>query len=409
MKVQDQSQSACDPDGCCSGGILALEALDGVPLALVIVDQNLRIAYRNAAARTMLADVDALDVALRGAEFLGHFDGWSREIAGVIASGEVRRFSCGLPSNSKPRSVLLLRGSMSRLSATRKTNPASQTGQTDARVAIWLEPRDSAETSAEQVEITHRLASLGKLAARVAHELNNPLDGIQRYINLALRTLDESTEPKVASYLSESRTGIKRMAQIIGDLLEFSRSTEGEFDDVPINDVIEQAIRAHAKLAADHKVIVAADFQTVEMPSIRGGRLFQVLSNLIKNALDAMPEGGRLTLTSAVVSQEVILRVTDTGPGLAHAPEEVFEAFLRQKKLARGPVSGWRSAATLSKTWAGRSSRPRLPAEPCLRCGCRSKSAYPHLPSVKPARWRTTWSPTYDKRNQAGSPRSRRG
>jgi len=318
-------------------GAWALCALDSGPHAVVVVDQDLRVAYQNAIARTMFGGADSLDTAFRDAEFLGGFDGWAEEVARVIASGAVRHFSCALRVREPSPGVGKLRGSLWRLGSSGLPGVARPAA---AYAAIWWEPCDAGETNGEQAELNHRLASLGKLAARVAHELNNPLDGIQRYINLALRTLDESTEPKVASYLTESRTGLKRMAQIIGDLLEFSRSTDGAFDDVPINDVVERAIRTHAELAAERRVIVAADFRTAQMPSIRGGRLFQVLSNLIKNALDAMPDGGRLTLTSAVVAQEVIVRVTDTGPGLGADAPRVFEAFFTTKEAGKGTGLG---------------------------------------------------------------------
>lgn len=331
--VPHKTRTALPPGTEPVPGHVAVDALASVPIAIVIVivEADLRIAYRNARAREMIVEVDALDVALRGAEFLGRFDGWNREIAAVLASGVVRRFACALPPNAKSRTFQLLRGSIARLRAADVTNP---------RVVLCLESREPTESNAQQVEVTHRLVSLGKLASRVAHELNNPLDGILRYVNLALRTVGSAAEPKLTSYLTESRTGLMRMTQIIGDLLEFSRTTDGEFDDVPINDVIDQAIRAHAELAGEHHVVVAADFQTASTPAVRGGRLFQVLGNLIKNALDAMPDGGRLTLTSAVVGTDVIIRVTDTGPGLTHGPQEIFEPFFTTKEPGKGTGLG---------------------------------------------------------------------
>ncbi len=330
MNAQAKSQSGLDHDVSRGHGSLAIEVLESVSAAVVVVDHQLRIEYRNASARTMMGEVEFLDAALGGAEFLGRFDGWSREVSQVLASGASRQFVCALCMGEETRPVLR-QGSISRLGGA---------DHSAGRAVVWFDVYDTAAAGTEQVEITHRLASLGKLAARVAHELNNPLDGILRYINLALRTLDDSTEPKVTSYLAESRTGLKRMAQIIGDLLEFSRSTDGEFDDVAIHDVIERAIQAHAKQAADHRVVVAVDFQTLDMPSIRGGRLFQVISNLIKNALDAMPDGGQLTITSGVVSGEVVIRVADTGPGLSHSPQEVFEAFFTTKEAGKGTGLG---------------------------------------------------------------------
>jgi len=205
---------------------------------------------------------------------------------------------------------------------------------------ILIQEIDAAHSSEQQQDVSRRLASLGKLAARVAHELNNPLDGILRYINLALRIVGDAPQPKLKAYLAESRIGLMRMVQIIGDLLEYSRATSGEFDEVGINEVIEEAIRASAAAAEENHVVVAADFQTPAMPTVRGSRLYQVCCNLFRNAIDAMPSGGRLTVTSGIVDDEVIIRVADTGIGLPEPIEKVFEPFFTTKPPGKGTGLG---------------------------------------------------------------------
>ncbi len=304
--------------------------LNNLPVCVMVADRNLTIRFRNRAAHALLPTGSTLDDAFVKVKFLGRFDGWADEIARVAASGEPRTVECVVPQCSGARPALLAGG------LTRMDEPNAA----GSLVIVWLDRRAATDTIDDQLELTQRLTSLGRVAARVAHELNNPLDGILRYINLALRTLDGPSPESVRSYLSESRTGLMRMVQIIGDLLEFSRCTEGEFDNVCINHVIEQAIQANAAVAEGNKVVVAADFHSAEMPSIRGGRLFQVLCNLIKNALDAMPEGGRLTITSGVTGGEVVIQVSDTGPGLSHPPETIFEPFFTTKATGEGTGLG---------------------------------------------------------------------
>ncbi len=68
------------------------------------------------------------------------------------------------------------------------------------------------------------------------------------------------------------------------------------------------------------------------MPSVRGSKFFQVCCNLFKNAIEAMPDGGRLTITSAVIDDHVVLRVEDTGVGLPEDPQRVFEPFFTTKR-----------------------------------------------------------------------------
>jgi two-component system NtrC family sensor kinase len=194
--------------------------------------------------------------------------------------------------------------------------------------------------SEEDDDVSRRLTSLGKLAARVAHELNNPLDGILRYINLAIRVAGDPSPTRLNSYLSESRSGLMRMIRIIGDLLEFSRSSDSAFEDASVNDLIEQAIKACSAAADANRVIVSADFQSEQMPRLRGSRLYQVFCNLIRNAIDAMPDGGRLSITSGLMADSVIVRVADTGVGLPEPVEKIFEPFYTTKQPGKGTGLG---------------------------------------------------------------------
>ena len=224
--------------------------MNSLPACVMVVDRNLLIRFRNRAAHALLHPGLTLNEAFVKVKFLGRFDGWAQEVARVAISGEPRTIECVVPQCSAAPPALLA-GSLTRM---------DEPHVTGSLVIVRLDRREATDTIDDQLELTQRLTSLGRIATRVAHELNNPLDGILRYINLALRTLDEPSSERVRSYLSESRTGLMRMVQIIGDLLEYSRTTEGEFDDVCINRVIEQAIQANAAAAERNKVVVAADF-----------------------------------------------------------------------------------------------------------------------------------------------------
>jgi signal transduction histidine kinase len=76
------------------------------------------------------------------------------------------------------------------------------------------------------------------------------------------------------------------------------------------------------------------------MPAVRGGRLYQVCCNLIKNAIDAMPDGGRLTISTGRVDEHVVLRVADTGPGLPEDASRIFEPFYTTKEVGQGAGLG---------------------------------------------------------------------
>ena len=76
------------------------------------------------------------------------------------------------------------------------------------------------------------------------------------------------------------------------------------------------------------------------MPAVRGSRLYQVCGNLIKNAIDAMPDGGRLAVTAGMVDDEVVIRVADTGVGLPDEVDKVFEPFFTTKAAGKGTGLG---------------------------------------------------------------------
>ena len=271
-----------------------------------------------------------------GAVFLDRFDGWPRELQRMGSGGEVR-LTCTFPgSEGSHATVINLQGSPLQ----DRTSPQVNGCTGHRGVVILVEEGERASPGDEHMEVSRRLASLGKLATRVAHELNNPLDGILRYINLALRIVGDAPESKLKSYLAQSRSGLMRMVQIIGDLLEFSRITEGEFDEVGINEIIEESMRSLAAAADANHVIVTADFQSQNMPTVRGSRLYQICCNLIRNAVDAMPDGGRLSITSGLVEDQVVIRIADTGVGLPTPVERVFEPFFTTKAPGKGTGLG---------------------------------------------------------------------
>ncbi len=311
--------------------VAGADVLQGVDIGVVVVNVDGTVCYRNTAAHRWLNGGVDIESLFKRVEVLGVFDGWRSMVSRVVKSGESAHLKCAT-TETETGTVKLF---SIRCHRWRKEAVPDRRG-----VMILIEEIGASAVVDETQEITRRLASLGKLASRVAHELNNPLDGILRYVNLALRIVGDEPQPKLKSYLAESRTGLMRMVQIISDLLEYSRATGGEFEEVEVNQLIEEAIRASAAAAETNQVMVAADFQTTTMPTVRGSRLYQVCCNLIRNAIDAMPDGGRLTITSGIVDDQVVIRVADTGTGLPEPAEKVFVPFFTTKPPGKGTGLG---------------------------------------------------------------------
>lgn len=309
----------------------SLEIFNSLGIGLILIDQDRKIRFRNNLATRWTPPTDQFDKIFDGAKFLGSFEGWDTFFTALKSTQESVQLNCVMPLPGEAIPALI---------NVRCTPIGGADANGNAGFVILLDKRSHTDGLEDQIEVSKRLASLGKLATRVAHELNNPLDGILRYVNLALRVIEDESETKLKTYLDESRTGLVRMTQIIGDLLEFSRSTDGEFDELDINEVIEQAIRSCASRVDAAKIIVTADYQQSSMPVIRGSRLYQVCLNLIRNAIDAMPDGGRMHLTSGVLGKDIVIRVSDTGMGLPQDHSKIFEPFYTTKESGKGTGIG---------------------------------------------------------------------
>jgi len=192
-----------------------------------------------------------------------------------------------------------------------------------------------------QLASAEKLAAIGQLASRVAHELNNPMDGILRYINLSLRIIEQENLEKPKEYLTQCRQGLMRMVQIVSELLEFSRNSYAFFEYTKIERIIEDAIKTMEPRADALGVRILRNY-TPDMPKIRSSNLFQVFCNLIKNALDAMPEGGKLSISTHLVADNTAAaEFRDTGTGLpTENIEAIFEPFFTTKDKIKGTGLG---------------------------------------------------------------------
>jgi PAS domain S-box-containing protein len=221
-------------------------------------------------------------------------------------------------------------------------------GEEIASVGIFSDRTERArlqrelEDAQRQVVQAEKIASLGRLAAGVAHEINNPLAGILIYAEALLKEIAD--RPRWREDLQEIITQTLRCKQIVTRLLEFSRQSLGQRVLFDLNEIIRRCVDLLARQSLFHDVQIVLDLET-DLPQIVGdpGELQQVCANLMINAADAMLGKGRLDLkTRAMPEPEgVILEVGDTGPGVdPEIGEKIFEPFFTTKPPGSGTGLG---------------------------------------------------------------------
>ncbi|NQT18820.1 MAG: GAF domain-containing protein [Planctomycetes bacterium] len=178
-----------------------------------------------------------------------------------------------------------------------------------------------------------QLATIGKLAASVAHELNNPLDGVLRFTNMALK--HNNGNEKVADYLSECRIGLQRMSKIVRSLLDYSRTIGKGIEDHDVNELIASATRELRPLQIRNNITLKTNFGG-NIPSARFSNFSEVFSNIIRNAYEAMPLGGDFVISTEMEDSNLMVRFEDTGKGISpETMNKIFEPFFTTKDTAQ--------------------------------------------------------------------------
>jgi signal transduction histidine kinase/CheY-like chemotaxis protein len=228
---------------------------------------------------------------------------------------------------------------------------------------LLVEDVTELETLKQRLQLYEHLAVMGKLTLCVAHELNNPLDGIRRYLSLALMKKDDPGA--VERYLAEVQKGLQKMSMSIKSLMFSANPYKGpsRARDT-LKNLLQDALKIMMFQASDQRVQVEfqppAEFGDLQVEA----DLYYVFINIIKNALQAMPQGGNLQVRGSCKADQVEIAFEDTGPGLP--PEEqdkIFEPFYSTKQGMQGLGLGLPICQKILARYGGRlevESRPGL-------------------------------------------------
>jgi len=215
---------------------------------------------------------------------------------------------------------------------------------TVAREVAFIIERKQAEADRarlqDQLRHADRLATIGQLAAGVAHELNEPLGGILGFAQLAAK--HPELHPEVGSDLARIEAAALHAREVVRNMMLFARQTPPSMEPVQLNTIVEESVSFLGS-----RFEKAGIDQTCELdeglPEITAdrGQMHQILVNLAVNALQAMPGGGGLSVTTARDDDAVRLTVADTGEGMEEAVRRrVFEPFFTTKDVGEGTGLG---------------------------------------------------------------------
>ena len=192
------------------------------------------------------------------------------------------------------------------------------------------------------LKIKDKMSSLGRVAAGIAHEIRNPLSGINIYIKALGSSYDRAESPeKIHSILSQIRSASNKIESVIKRVMDFSRPGEPHFRLIDPNLPVEEAIQMSAVTLRKSDIRITYELEA-DLPTCRADcfMLEQVILNLISNAADAMkgmPGDKHIHLATSSTTKEIQMMVHDTGPGVPKGQENsIFDPFYTTKKNNSG-------------------------------------------------------------------------
>ena len=301
--------------------------------AIIIIDARKQVKDINAAGMTLFGFTDRAEALSMESFFQIFFDtrDGTRFMQTMTEKGFVQGMEVEMVDRSGSKMSIMV-------SATARRDEKGMFAGITAMLRDVTEMRRMDKYLAQ----TEKLASIGQLASGVAHEINNPLGVIQCYANLIAKS--QPSDPQVLSDVGIIRKHTEQCRSVVEALLNFSRSAEPCMNKTDINACIEEVVSVlDLQLQKDNFTIERQFDATLPMITVDGNKIKQVLMNLLINASQAMPDGGRIIVktTLAEKGRQLSITISDTGPGI---PDEnipkIFDPFFTTKGPEKGTGLG---------------------------------------------------------------------
>jgi len=215
-----------------------------------------------------------------------------------------------------------------------------------ATVGIFMDLKERLEmerrlkTTQEQLLQSEKLAAMGRLTSQIAHELNNPLYGIMNTLELMKTEISPGNNRRKILEMALSET--VRLTELLHKMLTFSKPDQKEKQPVDINTILDEILLLHEKQFSENNIIIEIHLAD-GMPSVLASKnqLRQVFLNMFHNAGDAMPDGGTLTVKTAVEDGEIAIEISDNGIGINEKDIKIYSMhFLPPKAVSKALAWG---------------------------------------------------------------------
>jgi PAS domain S-box-containing protein len=195
----------------------------------------------------------------------------------------------------------------------------------------------------QQLSQTEKLAALGRFTANIAHEIRNPLTSVGGFARRLAKTIPEETKEKEYADIIIAET--TRLEKILNNILSFSKEAIPNNTENDLDEVIEYALQINKNLLKEKSIAIKRSLEDLPSFLFDKDMIIEVLENIFLNAIDSMPDGGTLTVTSAKVDRpeqsKVFIRIQDTGVGISEDQlEKIFEPFYTSKVAEQGTGLG---------------------------------------------------------------------
>jgi PAS domain S-box-containing protein len=304
--------------------------VDNIPLGVVVLDEHLHIRSANESFRELFTE--------RGKEIVGHalsgalssvsVDGhqlWEERVREAFREEKtsISHFTCPMAEGTK--SVFNINARSFRSSE-----------DPEKRLLLLIIEDITNELMLEtRIARAQRLAEMGELVAGVAHEINNPLDGIIRYANLGMQK--SNGDEFIRECFCETKNGLQRISRIVKSLMQYTRNCSKTFVATNVNELLDNILVLMSWMQTKRNIRLEKVYERKLPHILARSNLDQVFINLIKNAFEAMEPGGTLEIKTSLEDENVLIQFKDTGCGI---PKEVLsklgESFVTTKDNGTG-------------------------------------------------------------------------